>query len=275
MSDESRRFTDREVALVLRRASEMDLPAEGEAASGLSLNELREIAKEVGITTEAIDRAVASLDRGQRVVPGLAGAPRVRKAVHAVPGELDQDGIARLMRLVDERTDNAGTISEALGSVRWTGQDRLKSTRISVTPRGGETTIEVVEKAEPRLRRILHLVPASWGLILAPALFPTLGGSALAAAGIFAGATAVGAGVGRAVWTLVSAASGRRVRRLAEGIATEATTAVREGQVQLPESSAPSEAPELKEASGVPQLKEVSEVPEPGQPPEPRPPKEA
>ena len=232
MTDDSRRFTDREVALVLKRASEMELSPEGEPASGLSLSELREIAREVGITAEAIDSAVASLERGRRNVPGLAGAPRVRKAVHAVAGELDQDGIARLMRLVDERTDNAGTISEALGSVRWTGQDRLKSTRISVTPRAGEMTIEVVEKAEPRLRRIFHLVPASWGLILAPALFPTLGGSTLAAAGIFAGTIAVGAGLGRAAWNLVSAASGRRVRRLAEGIAAEATAAVRQGQVQ-------------------------------------------
>ncbi|MDH3271475.1 MAG: hypothetical protein OEN56_09100 [Gemmatimonadota bacterium] len=225
MSERTRRFTDREVALVLKRATELDESDGAGAAGGLSLEDLNEIAREVGIAPAAIERAVASLDRGARIAPSLAGAPTVRKAAQAVPGELDQEGVARLMTVVDERTDTTGAITEALGSVRWTGQDRFKSTRVSVTPRNGETTIEVVEKAEPKMRRIFQLLPTAWGpMIAAPFIgalqLPVAGSLALIAASMIAGFA-----VGRGVWSLVSSASGRRVHRLAAELADEAVSA--------------------------------------------------
>jgi hypothetical protein len=224
VSGESRRFTDQEVALVLRRASEIDDTEAAGPGSGLSLDDLRDIAREVGISPAAIDRAVAGLDRGRTLPPVLAGAPAVRKAAHAVPGELDREAIARLVRIVDERTDSAGTVSEALGSVRWTGSDRFRSTRVSITPARGETAIEVVEKAEPRMRRIFHLLPVAWGVMLAGPLAASLQPGT---AGVFAiagvGAIA-GLGAGRAVWTALSTASARRVRRLAELLADEAAS---------------------------------------------------
>ncbi|MDX1492582.1 MAG: hypothetical protein R3253_00805 [Longimicrobiales bacterium] len=220
--DGSRRFTDQEVALVLKRATELDEAGAAPAAGGLSLTDLREIAREVGISPAAIDRAVATLDRGQRIAPRLAGAPRVRKAARAVPVELDQDAIARLMAVVDERTDSAGSITEALGSVRWTGRDRFKSTRVSVTPKDGETAIEVVEKAEPKMRRIFHLVPPAWALMLAGPFAAEFVASAAGTIGLIVLAVAVGIGVGRGAWTLVSELSRRRVQRLAEELADEA-----------------------------------------------------
>lgn len=231
MSGESRRFTDQEVALVLRRASEIDDTDASGSGSGLSLDDLRDIAREVGISPAAIDRAVAGLDRGRSLPPLLAGAPAVRKAAHAVPGELDREAIARLVRIVDEQADNAGTVSEALGSVRWTGSDRLRSTRVSFTPARGETAIEVVEKAEPRLRRIFHMLPAAWGVMLAGPLAASLQPGTpgvLAIAGLGA---LVGVGAGRMVWSALSAASARRVRRLAEALADEGTRAARDGLV--------------------------------------------
>ena len=174
--DPSRRFTDREVAIVLRKASEID-ETEGSGVGGaLSLQDLEEIAKEVGISAGAIRRAVETLDHHRTLRAGWAGAPLVRKSVHAVPGVLDQDAIAKLVRLIDERTDSAGTISEALGSVRWTSDDRFKSSLVSITPEGGETTIQVVEKARPRMRRIFHALPAAWAAMLAA---PILGAASL------------------------------------------------------------------------------------------------
>lgn len=224
MSDGSRRFTDREVALVLKRATELEETEAPESAGGLSLDDLREIAREVGISPKALDRAVASLERGPRIGTSLAGPPRVRKAVRAVPSELDQDGIARLMRVVDDRADSTGSITEALGSVRWTGQDRFKSTRVSVTPKDGETTIEVVEKAEPKIRRVFHLLPPAWALMLGPLFLEMelVEPSPVGMVGILILLVAVGVGIGRAGWTLVSAASARRVGRLAESLALEA-----------------------------------------------------
>lgn len=117
-SDESRRFTDREVALVLKKASEIEESVGSGAGGALSLEDLNEIAKEVGISPEAISQAVAGLDRGGGVGAAVWGAPTVHRAAHAVAGELNEEAIARLIRLVDDRTDTAGAVSEALGSVR-------------------------------------------------------------------------------------------------------------------------------------------------------------
>lgn len=222
MSQGSRRFTDREVALVLKRATDLDEAGAEPAAGGLSLDDLREIAREVGIAPSAIDRAVASLDRGERLGASLAGAPRVRKALRAVPGELGRDTMARLMSVVDDRTDSAGSITEALGSVRWTGRDRFKSTRVSVTPKDGETTIEVVEKAEPKMRRIFHLLPPVWSVMLAGPVVGALEPTTFGLVAILILAVAAGLGIGRGAWALVSTASDRRVRRLAEELAAEA-----------------------------------------------------
>ena len=72
MSDESRRFTDREVALVLKRASEFDDSSEVGPATGLSKGDLTEIAAEVGISPAAIDRAVATLDGFERIARSVA-----------------------------------------------------------------------------------------------------------------------------------------------------------------------------------------------------------
>jgi len=221
MSNRSRRFTDREVALVLRKASELD--DEGQATGGgLSLEDLTEIAGEVGISGAAIERAVASLDRGREIGPGLAGAPLVRKAAHAVPGELDREAIARLVSLIDERTDSAGSVSEALGSVRWTTSDRLRSTRVSITASGGETAIEVVEKAAPRLRRIFHALPMAWGAMLAGPVVGAMQLSGASVAGAVVVALIAGAGIGRTAWSVMSAQSAGRVRRLAEELADAA-----------------------------------------------------
>lgn len=222
MSEQSRRFTDQEVALVLKRASEIDVERQTGGA-GLSLRDLREIASEVGISGEAVERAVASLDRRGEMGAALAGAPLVRKAAHAVPGRLDREAIARLVGLIDERTDSAGAVSEALGSVRWTTGDRFRSTRVSITPRDEETAIEVVEKAAPRLRLVVHLLPAAWSVMIAGPIVGALqlGGGGVVTAVLLALAT--GAGIGRGVWSALSARSAARVRRLAEGLAGAAS----------------------------------------------------
>jgi hypothetical protein len=218
MSQQSRRFTDREVALVLKKATELD--QDGQASGGaLSLRDLEEIAAEVGISGTALERAVASLDRGRDIGAGLAGAPLVRKAAHAVPSALDHAAIARLIRVVDEHTDSAGSVSEALGSVRWTASDRFRSTRVSITPGDDETTIEVVEKASPRVRLLFHLLPAAWTLMLAGPLVGAFQLSGAALGGTVAGAVVAGVAVGRGAWSWMSDRSARRVRRLAEGLA--------------------------------------------------------
>ena len=228
-SDGSRRFTDREVALVLRKAAEIE-ESGATASRGLSLQDLEEIGREVGISPEAIAKAAAGLDRRRERTPMLGAGPLVHRALHAVDGELSEEAMGRLVRLIDERTDSTGAVTEALGTVRWTGGDRFHSTQVSITPEDGETTIQVVEKAVPRLRRIFHLVPAGWGAIRAgPAVGSIDPVAGTAAVGILGLGAVVGALAGRTVWGVLSARSGARVERLAADPSREARAANKKG----------------------------------------------
>jgi hypothetical protein len=229
MADSSRRFTDREVALVLKAASEIDVEESASPGKGLSVDDLHQIAQEVGISREAIDKAIDRLGQRAESRFALSGAPLVQKAVHAVDGELNEEALGRLIRLVDERASSAGTISEALGSVRWTSSDRFYSTQVQVTPADGETSIQVVEKAMPRMRRVLHGVPAAWGMILTAGPATSAGlPVALTLGAVGLGALA-GVAAGRAAWGFLSGRSGTRVARLAAELTEEARRASGKG----------------------------------------------
>lgn len=58
-----RRYTEEEVGKILDRATEADLERGAGGSTGLTLRELHEIGKEVGISEEVITQAATSLDR--------------------------------------------------------------------------------------------------------------------------------------------------------------------------------------------------------------------
>ena len=234
-SDGSRRFTDREVAMVLRKASEIE-EREGSAGSGgLSLEDLQEIAREVGIAPEAIAKAVDGLDTGRVRTHLLAGAPAAHKAVHAVRGELNDGALGQLIGLMDDETDSAGAISEALGTVRWTARDRLQTTQVSLTPQNGETVIQVVEKVRPRLQRLTLLLPTAWATMFAGGFMSWTDATAAGTAAAFVAAALAGEAVGRFFWNRLSARSRARVKHLAATLSRHAYDASKKGLLVLAE----------------------------------------
>lgn len=249
MTDEgSRRFTDEEVAAVLRTAAQIDSDRGTGGATGLTRADLQEIAREVGISGEALDEAVTELRSRPSMGRRLKGAPLNRSALHTIEGQLNEEALSRLMRVVDNTAESTGVVSEALGSVRWTASDRFKSTQVSITPSGGETTIQVVEKAIARVRNAVTLIPAAWGTIFAGAVVSagdaSLGGSAL----IGAVGAAIGLAAGRTVWGVLSRGSAARVEKLAADLAREARSAARDGLLEpAPESAITSGNADIRE----------------------------
>jgi hypothetical protein len=96
--------------MVLRAASEIDEKEGSDGSGGLSVSDLEEIAQEVGISPEAISKAVERLDRKRESTPFFGGAPAAHKAVHAVRGELNEEALGQLLRVVDDETDSAGVL---------------------------------------------------------------------------------------------------------------------------------------------------------------------
>ena len=224
-SDGSRRFTDREVAIVLKKASELE-DREGDGrGSGLSLEELEDIAAEVGISREVMGRAVAHLDSRPKRLGPLRGGPLTHRAIQAIPGELDEAARARLIQYVDSTSDAVGTTSEALGSTQWTSGDRFRTTQVSITPARGETSVQVVERATSRLRRLVHFLPASLVAAVTAGSIGSIGAydpSSGAVAALIALGFVWGGAVGRIGWGWLSAQSAERVERLVGELSSQA-----------------------------------------------------
>jgi hypothetical protein len=236
-----RRFTDKEVALILRRAADLETRTSSTAlasARGLTLSDLREIAAEAGIDPDLVSRAVTEMEgpRGIRTGSLLVGPGTVQREVRAVPEELSREEMADLVRVVDEEVRDQGIVQEALGHVRWTSQGRVLSTQVSIEPGGGETLVRVEERYNDALRGILHGLPAGYGFILGLAgamegLHLALGPGTL----FVAASAAAGWGVGTAIWRGLSKGSRARVHRLTEKLGLRAKELAKETADNDPE----------------------------------------
>jgi hypothetical protein len=234
------RFTDKEVAIILRRAADLEKrppSAGGSSGRGLTLSDLKEIAAEAGIDPEMVSRAVTELasPKGLRSGSLLIGPDTVRREVRAAQGELSKEEMAELVRVVDEEVRDQGIVQEALGHVRWTSQGRFLSTQVSLEPGGGETLIRVEERHSDAIRGVLHAIPASYGLIfgLAGALEGMNLG--LVPGALFALASAAaGWGLGGAIWRGMAGRSKARVQRLAERLGIRAREMAEKRAPELP-----------------------------------------
>lgn len=217
-----RRFTDKEVALILRRASDLEKKSSSTALSqdgGLTLEELKEIAGEAGIDPSLVGRAAAELEspKGLENTSLLSGPGTVQREVRTIPGELSTEELAEIFRIVDTEVADQGTVVEALGNFRWTSKGRFVSTQVSLDPSQGETMVRVEERYNDAVRGVLHGIPASYGLVFGlAAVTEALSLGVLPESLILLGSIATGWGIGTSIWRLLSSRSRTRVQRLTE-----------------------------------------------------------
>lgn len=230
-----RRFTDKEVSLILRRASDLENRGSSTALSsgrGLTLSALKEIAAEAGIDPDLVGRAVAEMESSKGLKTGstLLGPGTVRREVRATSGEMATEKLAKLIRVVDEEVSDQGTIQEALGQIRWTSQGRILSTQVSLEPGEGETLIRVEERYHDALRGMLYGIPSGYGLVFG--LIGALEGFNLGfapGAALTLASFAAGWGLGGSIWRTISSRSRKRVQRLTEKLGIRATELAQEG----------------------------------------------
>ena len=219
-----RRYTDRDVALILRRAAEIDKKSTPDApVRGLSVGELQEIAGEVGIDPEAVTRAAAEFEGRRGLEPAaLLGPGNVRREVRGLGKELSRESLGELVRTVDQQVSAQGSVSEALGSIRWNAPGRFLSHQVSLEPAGGETIVRVEERYGGGIRGALHGIPTMYAAMIGFVLGTEAIGGAVP--GVFLGLffAALAWVVGGFIWGGVSRRSGRRVRELADQLTAEA-----------------------------------------------------
>jgi len=153
----NRRFNEKEVALIIKRASELQTETTAESNTGMSLAELEQVAREAGLDPELVRRAATDLDtRVTDQTPNrFLGAPTVLRLERTIDGEVPADEyepmVLEMQRLLGG-TSTASTIGRTL-QFSLTGRNHQhasgRDVQVTITPRNGRTTIRIEERLGP------------------------------------------------------------------------------------------------------------------------------
>ncbi len=137
-----RRFTDREVHDILKRAVEEASPRALSKGEGLSLAELKSIGQEVGIDPNRLELAARSvaLDGGDRV-GGILGGPLVLHAEQRVDGEYEKDDTSEILSRIRKIMGRQGGVDEVHGALEWSSTGEFGARHVSISTKDGVTTI--------------------------------------------------------------------------------------------------------------------------------------
>jgi hypothetical protein len=163
-----RRYTDEEVRHLLERAAEVQhAELASPEASGLTLADLEEVAREAGIDVGALRRAAEELEvtrshgvdagpggalahagrRGGRVAT-LAGAPLSVVLERTLPVEVPRDALEALVPILQAAADGPGQSSVAGHTLNWRARHptNLRELQVLLASRSGETRIWIEER---------------------------------------------------------------------------------------------------------------------------------
>ena len=146
-----RRYTDKEVGKLLRRATEIQrAEPTAENPEGLTIAELQDVAAEAGIDPRYLRRAAAELEVGgaSEIWTKLAGAPAGFVLERIVPGEVPESTFEELVPMMQTGTYGQGTASVVGKTLTWTSRSDSNSSsqQILISYRDGETTIRIEER---------------------------------------------------------------------------------------------------------------------------------
>jgi hypothetical protein len=134
-----RRYDDKEVALILKRATETSAAGLGE---GLTLEQLKVIAAEAGIDPEAVSTAAGSLENQRRTSPGTATTRSVApQHERMVEGRVQPEDMPELLAAIRRMMGRQGVVTTEFDGVQWRARDAAGGRYISIQPQGDTTAI--------------------------------------------------------------------------------------------------------------------------------------
>ena len=137
-----RRFTDEEVRKILKKAVERTSSKAPVKREGLSLEELKSIAGEVGIDPHRVESAARAVALGEGNQPNrFFGGPMYLDFEWKVEGELDPKDTPEVLSLIRRIMGAQGEVDEIHGSLEWRAKGDSGERYVTVTPRDGIITI--------------------------------------------------------------------------------------------------------------------------------------
>jgi hypothetical protein len=149
MSDTSkdrRRYSDREMALILKRAATLQEQGPDAASQDQShtLTELERVAVEVGIDPRYVAEAAAAVDAEPTAKKApLLGAPTSYQVARIIEGEVPETEFGELLDAIRLVTGRHGEVSRVLGAFEWKSSGPSGETYVAIAPRRGKTSIRL------------------------------------------------------------------------------------------------------------------------------------
>jgi len=151
----SRKFDEKEVALIFQKATELLTPAEGQQASsasdlggGLGLRELKEIAVDVGVDPTRVDEAARSLMIQPRksVLGVFVGTTTHVEMEFESDVRLSDEIRGDLLRGIRAVMDRQGVTGGQSGSLEWKAEDEIGGRYVTISPSSAGTRLSVTGK---------------------------------------------------------------------------------------------------------------------------------
>lgn len=180
----TKRYSDREVGLILQRALEpRHIGDDPHDASGLSLEQIKEIAAEVGIPADRVDAAAATLLEPEAAKPNLyAGIPTTVQFQTSVDGiEIEAIERPELLTIIRGVLGRQGRASAEFGSLEWQAKDPTGARYVSVMPTKDGVRVRVMGNFRDGL--IMSVLPL--GMICVTIAGMLMDGSGLSGPAIF------------------------------------------------------------------------------------------
>lgn len=216
-----RRYSDEEFALILRRAASMgarEQTARG-GREGLTLDELKAIASEVGLDPEAVAQAARSLPTAREGhLARLFGGPAYFEVEFEVERVITPEDTARTVAAIRRVLRSQGASQWTGGGMEWTSTTTPTQVSVDIVPRGDRTRVFILAD-----RGGMVVVSAATSLLV----FLVMGGAlvrgleptgVLEAIGVATGAAAGAFATARAIWASTARRTRARIARLVDDL---------------------------------------------------------
>ena len=139
---DERRFTDKEVHEILKKAVEKAPSRALVKSEGLSLAELKAIGGEVGIDPARLEDAARAITLGVGERPNpLLGGHTVLNFERKVEGEFDPRDTTEIISRIRRIMGRQGEVNEVYGSLEWSDKGESGERYVTLSSRDGTTTI--------------------------------------------------------------------------------------------------------------------------------------
>ncbi len=177
-------FSEKQISTILRRATEMQEASKTTDPTGLTFEELQQIAVEAGIDAKYITAAITEQEQEGDVDEQFywLGAPTSVERVRVVAGEVSDEKWEEMVAEIRSTFGLVGASGQVGRSREWTHDSKEQQAQVTVTSRQGQTKIRLFARYS-QLAAVTFIPAMNMGILLPIALIKALGLSA--APGVF------------------------------------------------------------------------------------------